>query len=153
MDFAAMYGQNMRLIEPTIESVKTVDWGRAMTDNVCGWGSLRNLIAHTFEAEDYWFTKILKSQPWERYAYNDFADLESLRSKWIVVTANSLEYIDRLSENDFKSSVRRVKFEKEYILEVQKIILHVYTHTAHHRGQIVMAVRQMGGMPKDVDII
>ena len=153
MNFTKLYEYKWKLIDPTVESLQTIDWNRALNENISGWGSLRNLAVHTIEAEDYWFTEVLQGKSFADYEFAGFQDIELLRRRWREVSKRSLQFISGLTDNDM-TQTRTVKWdEKEYPFAVEEVLLHVDTHTVHHRGQIALAVRQMGGSPSAVDIL
>ena len=63
-------------------------------------------------------------------------------------------YLERLKEEDLGTIVRYVSTEGVgYEQPVHEILTHVFNHSAYHRGQIAMLVRQCGGEPPETDFI
>ncbi|MCP4632586.1 MAG: DUF664 domain-containing protein [candidate division Zixibacteria bacterium] len=151
-DYIELYEHNQRLKKIALDSLKTIDWDKARTENVCGLGSIGNLISHTMEAADWWLTSVLKGEPFNDYIYEDFTDIESFREKWDDVDNRFISYIGSLKKENLDEE-RKVKWDKEFTFKVKDILIHVYTHTVHHRGQIVMAIRNLGGKPEETDIL
>lgn len=152
-DFEKLYTINSGFIKPVMESLGKIDWDRAVKENICGWGSLRNLVAHTFEAQDHWFTWYFIGKEFKGYEYDNFPDIPSLEKKWREVSKRSLEIIRNLNDDDLEKTRSAEIRGQRLSFKTGEILLHVYTHEVHHRGQIVMAVRQLGGEPEDVDIL
>ncbi|MBD3234910.1 MAG: DUF664 domain-containing protein [candidate division Zixibacteria bacterium] len=152
-DFRTLYTYNLKFVPTVIDSLKQVDWDRIVNERVCGWGSVRNLIVHTVGAEEFWFSKVLQGGQHETLTEASFNSAEELGKRWEEVIGKSIDYIDTLSKEDLSEN-RNVRWETgELTCRVEEILIHVYTHTVHHRGQMVMAIRQMGGEPSEIDIL
>jgi uncharacterized damage-inducible protein DinB len=125
---------------------------RLTDEKVSAWGSLRNLVMHLIEAEDYWINKIVQGKPFVPYDHDDFGDFDAIRDKWHAVDREVLRFVGSLNESD-RERVITVRWDKEYSFPLERVLLHLYTHTVHHRGQIVAAISALGGKVPYVDII
>jgi len=151
--FRRLFEHNRKFINPVADSLLTVNWERLCNDKICGLGSLRELVVHTFRAEDFWLTKVMEGKQLETYKGIDFQDVPSLARKWEAVIDRSLFRIDSFTAEDLTESRTYNWGDGDHTFRVDDILLHVYTHTVHHRGQMIMGVRQLGGHPKEVDIL
>ncbi|OGC94701.1 MAG: hypothetical protein A2W25_15915 [candidate division Zixibacteria bacterium RBG_16_53_22] len=147
-----LFEYNAKFADEIIESLGTIDKSRFTVEKVSAWGSLRNLVMHLVEAEDYWINKIVQGKPFTQYDFNDFGDIDAIRDKWREVDHEILRFVGSLNVADLKRE-HTVKWDKEYTFPLEKILQHLYTHTVHTRGQVVAGIRALGGRAPYVDII
>lgn len=147
-----LFGYNAKFADEVIRALKTVDSKKFIDQKVGAWGSLRDLMVHTIEAEDYWINKIIQGKEFTQYEFDDFNDYDDIEEKWKEIEADILIYLERLTPDELKKEIK-VKWDKEYIFPIEKILQHIYTHTVHHRGQIVSGINLLGGKAPGVDII
>jgi uncharacterized damage-inducible protein DinB len=147
-----LFGYNVQFTDEVIKSLRSVDRNRFIDEKVSAWGSLRNLMVHVIEAEDYWINKVIQGKEFAEYEFDDFADVDSIEKRWKEVDADILLFLETLAPEDLRRE-RRVKWDKEYSFPLEKILQHIYTHTVHHRGQIVAGIRTLGGKVPYVDIL
>ena len=147
-----LFGYNAKFADEVIKSLKTVERAKYIDQKICAWGSLRNLVVHLIEAEDFWINKVVKGGEFNRYEYDDYNDYEAVEEKWQEIEADILLFVEGLKEEDLKQE-KTVKWDKEYIYPLERMLQHLYTHTVHHRGQIVAGISALGGKTPYVDII
>lgn len=73
----------------------------------------------------------------------EFPDLESLEEGWTALEKEQDAFVRELSEEKLRSP--RSVDEDAYILE--ELIQHCMNHSTHHRGQVVLMLRQLGRTP------
>jgi uncharacterized damage-inducible protein DinB len=83
--------------------------------------------------------------------YHDFSDLKAAR---FAIDAVILAFIDHLTEVDLSSSLsfRRVNGDK-HTKALGLILMHLFNHQTHHRGQITTLLSQMGLDIGDTDVL
>ena len=135
-----------------MKAMRTVDEQKFLNEKVSGIGSLRDLIVHIIGVEDYWINGVVRKQDFERYKPEDFTGGTGIEEAWMKITGDIRMLLDSLTL-EMLTEQRTVKWDKEYSFSVEKILQHLYTHTVHHRGQAVAAIRLLGGEVPEVDII
>lgn len=147
-----LFAYNVKFADEVIKSLETIETSKLIEEKVSSWGSLRNLVMHLIEAEDYWINKIVQGKPFTQYDFDDFSDLAAIEKRWKDIDADILLFLDTLNPADLKSE-RKVKWDQEYSYPLERILMHLYTHTVHTRGQIVAGIRILGGKSPYVHII
>jgi uncharacterized damage-inducible protein DinB len=147
-----LFGYNAKFRDDIIKSLRTLDQQAFVTTKVSSWGSLRNLVMHLIEAEDYWVNQVIEDNGFTPYNFEDFSDIDNIETRWKKVDGDVIAYLDKLTPTEFKTE-RTVKWDKEYNYPLERIFQHLYTHTVHTRGQIVAGIRTLGGDVPCVDII
>jgi uncharacterized damage-inducible protein DinB len=147
----AMYEYNFKFAEETLRALRTVPEKKFLTEKISGWGSLRDTTLHLISTEDYWLNKVIKGKSFEKYRLEDYPDIDSLERKWREIMEEFRGFVNTLTPATLRQ-IRTVVWDKEYTLVMETILQHVYTHTVHHRGQIVAGIRLTGGQPPYVDV-
>ncbi len=147
-----LFGYNTKFADEIIKSLRTVDGARFIEEKVSAWGSLRNLVVHLVEVEDYWINKIIQGKEFRQYDFEDYTEIDAIEKKWKDIEGDIMLFLANLTPADLKKEIR-VKWDKEYSFPLEKILQHLYTHTVHHRGQVVAAISTLGGKTPYVDII
>jgi uncharacterized damage-inducible protein DinB len=147
-----LFGYNARFADEVIKSLRTIDRARFIEEKVSAWGSLRNLVLHLIEAEDYWINKVVQGKEFKQYDFDDYFDIDAIEEKWKEIDGDIILFLEGITAEDLKKD-RQVKWDKEYSYKLERILQHIYTHTAQTRGQIVAAIRALGGKVPYVDII
>ncbi len=112
----------------------------------------RELLAHVLSAERLWWERIhqqTQSLPvWPNFTLDECErQVKEVSDLW-------REYFAKLPE----SGLSQIILYKNTVGEswsntVEDILMHVYTHSAYHRGQIATNMREAGGMPAYTDFI
>ncbi len=147
-----LFGHNAMAAQKVMKSLKTVDEQKFLSEKVCGTGSLRDLIVHIFGVEDYWINGVILKQDFKRFKREDFTGRDEIEKSWRQTQDDIRRLLEGLTP-EMLAEQRTVKWDKEYSFPVEKILQHLYTHTVHHRGQAVAAIRLLGGETPEVDII
>lgn len=131
-------------------SVKPEDFTR---DLPIGWGSLRGLVLHALEAEVFWVRYGMQQGERPSWDYDDYPDVAAVRTVAASVReatqrflATPEAHLDRPHTVTFSSGAQ-MKFT------TAKGFLHIITHDAHHRGQVLVVARQMGYEPPEIDLM
>ena len=147
-----LFGYNARFADEIIKSLRTVELSKFIDEKVSAWGSLRNLVMHLIETEDYWVNKIIQDKEFDEYEFDDFSDIDSIEKRWKEIDGDILLFLENLQPEELKREYK-VKWDREYSYPLERILQHVYTHTVYTRGQIVVWIRKLGGKVPYVDII
>ncbi len=147
-----LFGYNAKFADDIIKAMRTLDQKRFIEEKVSSWGSLRNLVMHLIEVEDYWINKVITSGEFQPYNFENFTDLDTIEKQWKQIDADIIRFLENLTPEELNTE-RAVQWDKEYSYPLERILHHLYTHTAHTRGQVVAGIRILGGDVPSVDII
>ena len=116
--------------------------------------SVRDTLAHTYSAEWAWYSRFQGISPTSMLAYDQFPDVESLRTAWREVEGKMRAFVNGLDDG----AVGRIYEFK--MLSGQpasgilwQMVQHVVNHATMHRGQIVGMIRQLGLEPPATDLL
>jgi uncharacterized damage-inducible protein DinB len=108
------------------------------------------LLAHILAAERVWWERLhqrTQSFPvWPNFTLEQCArQAEEISLLW-------REYFGGPPDLDTAISYKNTIGES-FSNRVEDILMHVYTHSAYHRGQIAANIRENGGTPLNTDLI
>jgi uncharacterized damage-inducible protein DinB len=147
-----LFTYNAKFAEDIIKAMRTLDQKRFIEEKVSSWGSLRNLVMHLIEVEDYWINKVITLGDFQPYDFENFDDLDKIEKRWKKIDTDITRFLDKLTLAELNTE-RTVKWDKKYSYPLERILQHLYTHTVHTRGQVVAGIRALGGDVPCVDII
>ena len=101
-----------------------------------------SLISHIANAQMIWLGRIKNEHPntkvWQIYDRSEISGLIKNSS------SNLIEFINSISENDFKKliSYTNTKGDK-FNSTIEEILIQLTHHSAYHRGQIVLLLKNL----------
>ena len=130
------------------------------TGPVCsGHGSIRDTLVHVFDAERGWVRwlsgSMSRQEAWrDRLDVVDHPTLEDAKRLWTEIDAKTRAYVASL-DDDALAETRTIPSRggSETHLPTRDILLHVFHHGTHTRGQISAGIRRSGGVPQPTDLI
>ncbi len=117
-----------------------------------GLFSVRDLLAHLMDAEDYWIGSVVLSGRHRKFAPETYSDVKPLKADWDEVRERTRTLFATLSA-ELLGQTRTVRRETETAFLVDKILWHFLTHESHHLGQVCMLMRERGFAPPVVDLL
>lgn len=110
------------------------------------------LLAHIISAERLWWERLqqrTQSFPvWPDFTIEQCGqELGKVSQLWSQCLAG-LDVNALRTPVDYKNTTG-----ESFRNTVEDILMHVYTHSAYHRGQIAANIRESGGIPKNTDFI
>jgi len=117
--------------------------------------SIRDTVAHTYAAEWAWHSRWVGQSPTVLLAYDQFADVASIRAAWTTLETKVRGFLEEIGE----AGIARVF---DYTLlsgqpgstPLWQMMQHVVNHASYHRGQVTTMLRQIGAAPaKSMDMI
>lgn len=112
-----------------------------------------DLMSHIIAAQDVWYDRIKGSSGWnidvwEKYTIQELALLSQQSTDgWLKLIRNT-------KKNDFDKLISYKNSKgTEFETAMQEIIDHVLLHSAYHRGQINLLLRENGLEPVATDLI
>lgn len=111
-------------------------------------------FAHSLVAEREWLLRLKENKDTTGFNFWQEATLAEVE---VLAAENSAAYkeiIDVLTEDEL-DLVAIYKNSKgiEYRTSFRDILMHVILHSAYHRGQVALAMREAGAMPAYTDYI
>lgn len=130
------------------------------TGPVCsGHGAIRDTLIHAFDAERSW-VRWLDGSATPTQARRDRLEvaahptLEDAKRLWADVDAQTRAYVASLDEHALDATWGiPSRGGSETRLSTRDILLHVFNHGTHTRGQISAGIRRADGVPQPTDLI
>jgi uncharacterized damage-inducible protein DinB len=136
-----------------VEHVSCVPFER-LRERLVGFGisTIWMQLVHILELEEAWVHD-LQDKPWPGWTEECCLTLEALLTSKQRVQNGTRTYLESLNETQLNTTL--TKRPKHWVGELQSpafILLHVVTHTFHHKGQIVAMLRTLGFPAPDTDL-
>jgi uncharacterized damage-inducible protein DinB len=111
-------------------------------------------MAHLLIAEKMWLIRLLRNEDTSGFDFWQGSTLEECIQLADEVSGSYLRLLHELTEEGL-NSVATYKNSRgvEYQTPYRDILQHVVIHSAYHRGQVAMAMREGGGEPAYTDYI
>jgi uncharacterized damage-inducible protein DinB len=119
-----------------------------------GCGSVRDTLVHIAAAQWLWLQRWQGESPAGLWDPEEFADVESLRSRWAAVEADTARFVARLQGPDLERVVSYVNLQGqtwEYPLWQQ--LLHQANHATQHRSEAALQLTCLGYSPGWLDLL
>lgn len=147
-----------------IDFLDALSWDAVVEPRGASFESLRNLLLHGVEAEDYWVNFVIPGRAdlfldWDhprRHAepYGWVDSMEALRGAVEDAEARSLAYLADLTPHELARTVARRHANGDVTAHVvEDVLVDVVTHDFHHRGEMLALLWQRDVQPPSVDWI
>ncbi len=107
------------------------------------FGSIKGTLRHLLWGERSWLRFWRDDDFGPELSPSDLPDLSAIEETWSLLEQDQDAFLRELREEALRSP-RRVD-EEAYVLE--ELIQHCLNHSTHHRGQVVLMLRQLGRTP------
>jgi|SRR5438067_62002 len=116
--------------------------------------SLRATLQHMMGAEISWLARFHGEVGGRFPDLSVYDDVPKLRAQWDDVWADQQRYLATLTEESLRGPLPfRFRDGTEGTQPLVEALRHVVNHASYHRGQVVMLIRQLGGIPAGTDYI
>lgn len=113
----------------------------------------QSMLSHILLAEKIWLAR-LKGEDSSSIPVFEELPLDECVRLANELNAAYLAFIDSLAESDIESLIEYKDTRgNAFTTSIEDILTHVAIHSAYHRGQIAMLVRDGGGEPVGTDYI
>lgn len=158
-DLRGLYEYNRWANDRTIQAVLALTAEQCTRELGGGHHSVHGTLLHSVAGECGWF-EYWKEPPsgdaalsafWDRcnarFEAPEFAAVSAIRAEWIALDRERTAFVQRLTSEDLE---RALPLGAESA-RLADLILHQVTHSAYHRGQIALMLRQLGVAPPATD--
>jgi uncharacterized damage-inducible protein DinB len=116
--------------------------------------SIRDTLAHIYGAEWIWLERFQGRSPSALPDVAQFADLSSLRERWLEHEQSLLTFVNGITQSDLDREMeyKTLKFGV-YRNPLWQSLQHVVNHGTYHRGQVTTMLRQLGAQPILTDLM
>ena len=142
------YWANARLFRVISELTR-----EEFTRDVAGsYGSIRNALVHSLSAEWGWLDRCGGSERGPTLKPDDYPSADALAEAWRKVAGYVRAFLSRLKDEDLARVVdfENARGEKRQLV-LGEALQHAANHGVHHRGQVVLLLRQQGHAPGNID--
>lgn len=111
-------------------------------------GSIRHQTVHLMSATQRWIIRLRQEPMQPHLAYEDFDTRAAAKSKWDELRAETMAYINSLSEAELETVIAWELPARQMSGEhaCWKILLHAANHATDHRAQILAMLNQHFGI-------
>ena len=148
-----LHGAMHESLDVLLNHVATVP-DRLLRQPVDGFGfpTVARQLVHILTVEEGWVHD-LQFKDFPGWFEQDAPTLEALLSQKHRILAATRAYLDSLSEEQLNATLpRRPEGWSGELRSPAFILLHVITHSFHHKGQIVAMLRILGHPAPDTDL-
>ncbi|MBN1504373.1 MAG: DinB family protein [Candidatus Eisenbacteria bacterium] len=117
-----------------------------------GLPSVRDLLVHMMDAEDYWMGSVVLGEKHRKYTPEKYSAVEALEADWNGIRERTRRFLSAASAETLRET-RAVPGDAGGVIEVETILWHFLTHEIHHRGQVCILMRENGVVPPVVDLL
>ena len=135
--------------------LETLDDAERRRDRRAFFGSIHNTLNHLLVVDQLWLDRLQRRtngiRGLDEVLHQDFAGLRAARER---MDERLIDYVDGL---DAAALARPVRYQfisgTEAETPLHLLLITLFNHQAHHRGQIHALMTQAGLRPADADII
>ena len=143
---------NVSSRQPILDAVGNLSSEEFTKDLGVGIGSIRGILVHMINAEDYWIS-LLRNVDTRELNPKNYNDINSIAGIWAEIESATREFLESQTERTLQG-VRNVNWGDVTVhFTVAKALIHIATHETHHRGLIIGLIRQLGYEPPCVDML
>jgi uncharacterized damage-inducible protein DinB len=119
---------------------------------VGSFGSIRNTLVHVLSAEWGWLDRCGGLARGERLNPDDYPTLESVVRAWLRVEEHMRGFLAGLEDEDLARDIEYAfGHGPTHSGSRGDLLQHAAIHAVHHRGQVALLVRTLGGVPGNFD--
>lgn len=152
-ELLARYNQwaNRRLYD----AAATLSEDQLWQDKGAFFGSLMGTLNHILVADRLWIARLAGEAPPALGLDSVLCDdLVGLRQARAAEDERLLDFVLALDERKLANGVAYANFRGErHQQPLGQLLLHVFNHQTHHRGQAHALVSQLGGVPPEMDLV
>lgn len=150
----AQYNQLMN--QRILDTCSTLSENDLIANMGAFFGSIMGTLNHLVNADELWLSRLL-NRPHQVRALDEirFTNLQALREVRSALDEDLIGYIDRLDDEQLGLPLKYTSLAANQTREesLPKVLLHLFNHQTHHRGQVTTLLFQKGVDPGVTDLI
>lgn len=117
------------------------------------FGTVRGILVHMLGAQRSWLRRWKELDPIAPADPAAYPDIEAIRSDWAALDAETLAFLESLSEDDLEATIR-LKFWSGVEEDAKRwqAIVHQAMHQHQHRGELAAMLTTLGHSPGEIDV-
>ena len=153
-DFLELFDYNAWANRAIFDAVARLPEEQYFRDLKSSFGGVHGTLCHIVWAEQLWLHRWLGRPNPAVPQGKDLKSLADVRARWEAVEGERGGFVASLREGDLDGT-RLVKPSSggEYVHSLRQMFRHFINHSSYHRGQIVVFLRQLGGVAPNTDLI
>lgn len=143
LDLQVAYGRwaNRRLLQ----AASALAPAQFFQDLRGSFASIHGTFVHLLWAEWTWLCFWRTGGFVPEFTVDEFPSLAALEARWAELDHEQHAFFSGLEDDDLASPVAL----DEFTYALGDLVQHMLTHSTHHRGQIVLLIRQLDLLPPD----
>lgn len=126
-------------------------WARPLGSS---FGSLRDTLKHLAGAEWVWLELFCGRSPSAVPWLKETETLDALRARWQSIESDMRGYLAALQPEALSARLTFQYLKGEtWTYPLWQCLVHLVNHGTYHRGQVTMALRQLGATPPGIDFL
>jgi uncharacterized damage-inducible protein DinB len=118
------------------------------------FGSLRATLKHLLGAEWVWLERFRGRSPSAVPWLKETETLDAIRGRWQSIEADMRRYLGELKPEALAAPLTYQNLKGEtWTYPLAQCLMHLMNHGTYHRGQVTMALRQLGATPPGIDLL
>ncbi len=121
---------------------------------VSSFGSLRGTLNHLLGAEWVWMERFNGRNPRAFPEAQELQSLDAIRTRWQSVEADIRAFLAAVKPEALAAPFTYQNLKGEiWTYPLWQTLVHLANHGTYHRGQVTMALRQLGATPPAIDLL
>lgn len=118
------------------------------------YGSIHDTLAHMAQSQWLWIQRCMGESPLRLPKGEDFADLTAIINWWNSVHADSLQYLNVITDGELERVITYIAPDgRRYTRKIWHMLLQVPNHQTEHRSQIATMLGSMGLQVPPTDMV